>query len=573
MKNTKVIKIGASKVINTTLTQGKKAIKLSPSTAKFIKQTLRNYIKTNYEREYRLLQYDYDNFIQYQSWIKNNTPGNDEVDKIKKEIIGFKKKPKFSIILPIYKTPPDLLKECIDSVVNQYYENWEICIVDDNSSDKDLVKICGDYQKLFKEKFKYKNRKANGHISLASNDAVKMSSGEYIVLLDHDDLLWPNALYEIAKEINKSEEYDFYYTDEDMIDINGHHNHPYAKPPFMQALLNGCNYITHMAVIKTEIFDTIGGFRKGVEGAQDWDLFLRISEQTKKIKHVPKMVYSWRMIAESTALKGFDAKPYAYEAQKKSFVDHQKAIGLPIKDAHLYRGFIGWMAIYDLGKETINLDIIIDKYSDNRKIRDMVGQIEKDISPNVIPTYFIVGYSKLRIRASNIIPSNRKFVTLKNIRQYTDKSDQADYVFYSRDLAGIHTVNGWLSYTIGILKYEKYDALATSLRHTNHNCESAGVKLSGKIRKKLLQDYVEGSSKRTDISLLAPREVDAVDPRAFISRREYFEDIIGESEKTDSLRVYYIPFIKCFINDENKDQTSIKKIIKPLDIANDYTAA
>jgi glycosyltransferase involved in cell wall biosynthesis len=313
----KLIKKGANKAVNVTLTQGTKVIKLSPEISNYVKNTLKKYTNSDYERKYVLEKHNFEAFARYQSWLNKNKINKKDIEKIENEINKFKIKPKFSILLPIYKTPPDLLVECIESVVNQYYDNWEICLVDDFSEDNKLKTICQKYKKAIPDQFKYKYRKNNGHISTASNDAAELATGDYLVLLDHDDVLWPNALYEVALAINSKGKADLFYTDEDMIDINGNQAHPYVKPDFTQSLLDGCNYITHMAVIDRNIFDKIGGFRKGVEGAQDWDLLLRITEVTKNIQHIPKILYSWRMIEDSTALKGFDAKPYAYDAQKR----------------------------------------------------------------------------------------------------------------------------------------------------------------------------------------------------------------------------------------------------------------
>jgi glycosyltransferase involved in cell wall biosynthesis len=273
-------------------------------------------------KRYLITKFQFDTFYGYHRWLaKNGYPSPRERESQREQAKSFEYRPKISILIPAYKTPIHLLRECIDSVTHQTYENWEVCVVDDKSGDKDMTDVLSEYAKQFPEKFKYKARAENGHISKASNDALEMSEGEYVALLDHDDILWPNALFEIVKKLGEDKNADVVYTDEDKLEDGIVHAHPYTKPAYNKYFLMGCNYITHFAAIRSSVIRDIGGFRVGVEGAQDWDLFLRLSKRASRIVHIPKIVYSWRVIETSTAKGGFTAKPYAYEAQKKSILD------------------------------------------------------------------------------------------------------------------------------------------------------------------------------------------------------------------------------------------------------------
>ncbi len=237
-----------------------------------------------------------------------------------------KNDPLISILLPTYNTPEVYLRECIESIIIQSYVNWELCIADDNSPDKNVIKIIQEYQKKDK-RIKLVIRETNGHISEATNSALTIAKGKFVALMDHDDVLWPNALYEFVKVLRADKKVDFIYSDEDKIDGSGViHSYPFLKPDFSPEFLESCNYITHFSCIRTTIMHKVGGFRKGYEGAQDWDLFIRISEITHNIVHIPKMLYSWRIHAASTA-SDTDAKPYVYEAQRKLLVDHIERIG------------------------------------------------------------------------------------------------------------------------------------------------------------------------------------------------------------------------------------------------------
>lgn len=255
---------------------------------------------------------------QYNKWIKKHYPSKKIINTQKKQSKEFIYKPKISIIIPTYNTPDKFLRECIGSVINQTYWNWEICIVDDASTDEKVREIIKEYASSNK-KIKYSFRSRNGHISKASNDALKLASGEFIGLLDHDDSLWPNALYEVAKVINKDPTVDFIYSDEDKLEEDGKtHTEPFLKPDWSPDYLRSINYIAHFSVVRKKIVDEIGGFRPGFEGAQDWDLFLRITRRTDNIVHIPSILYSWRKSPVSAA-SGFVGiiKKYAYLNQKK----------------------------------------------------------------------------------------------------------------------------------------------------------------------------------------------------------------------------------------------------------------
>lgn len=238
-----------------------------------------------------------------------------------REATKFKVRPLISLVLPTYNTPEIYLRECLDSVLFQSYDNWELCIADDASPDKNVRTVIEEYAKN-DSRIKWVVRKKNGHISEASNSALEIATGDFTALLDHDDILWPNALYEMVKVINADPKVDLIYTDEDKIEETGKiHSYPFLKPDWSPEFLESCNYITHFTCIRTSILRDIGGFRKGCEGAQDWDLFIRITEKTSKIVHIPKLLYSWRIHETSTAANT-DAKPYVYEAQKKLLDDH-----------------------------------------------------------------------------------------------------------------------------------------------------------------------------------------------------------------------------------------------------------
>lgn len=256
------------------------------------------------------LYYDPFNVEQYNSWL-------DET-RTKARRIKLKYKPLISVLIPVYNVEGKYLRECLDSILAQTYENFEICIVDDASTKKETIDVLRRYEN--NKKIKVHFRKKNGHISRATNDALKMASGEFVALMDNDDVIPKNALYEVAKILNQDKKIDMIYTDEDKINIDGRRCDPNFKSDWAPDSLLSSNYISHLGVLRKSIMDDIGGFRVGYEGAQDYDLYLRFTEKTDRICHIPKVLYHWRMIPGSTSMEN-GSKSYALERGKKAIED------------------------------------------------------------------------------------------------------------------------------------------------------------------------------------------------------------------------------------------------------------
>ncbi|MFA5955100.1 glycosyltransferase [Hyphomicrobium sp.] len=204
-------------------------------------------------------------------------------------------KPLISVVMPVYNTPESFLREAIDSVIRQCYPNWELCIANDASPSPLIAPLLNEFVKA-DSRIKVVHREKNGHISEATNSALKLASGEFIALMDHDDVLNETALYEVAVAINASPSVDIIYSDEDSIDENGRIHGGYCKTDFNPELLLGQNMVSHLGVYRRSLMDKIGGFRKGFEGSQDYDLILRAWAQTtaRKICHIPSFLYHWR---------------------------------------------------------------------------------------------------------------------------------------------------------------------------------------------------------------------------------------------------------------------------------------
>lgn len=211
--------------------------------------------------------------------------------------------PLFSLLLPVYKTPEAYLTACIGSVRAQHYPNWELCIVDDGSG---LPALTDTLNSLAADdpRIRVQARGSNGGISQATNDALAMARGEFVVLLDHDDLLRPHALTEFARWLNREPSLDVLYSDEDKITANGQRLIPFLKPDYSPEFLLGVMYIGHALCVRTSVARSTGGFDPAFDGIQDYEFFLRVTEKTRRIGHIPQMLYHWRQSPGSSALHG-----------------------------------------------------------------------------------------------------------------------------------------------------------------------------------------------------------------------------------------------------------------------------
>lgn len=259
---------------------------------------------------------------QYQQWLDSLPPSELEVPTETRT---------FSILLPVYNPSPAHLREAIQSVLDQSYGRWELCIADDASSDPEVARILRE-SAAADPRIKLVTRPENGHISAASNSALELATGMFIGLLDHDDRLTPDAIAEMARALEAHPDLDLIYSDEDKIDANGNRFSPHFKPAWDPDYALITNYICHFTVIRRSLVETAGGFRPGLEGSQDHDLIQRVAELSapERIGHVPRILYHWRATGDSTAAS-VEAKPYAIAATGRVIRDALVRRGTPAR--------------------------------------------------------------------------------------------------------------------------------------------------------------------------------------------------------------------------------------------------
>ncbi len=308
----------------------------------------------------------------YAAWRRKYRVTQKELDRQRQEV--FENPVVFSIVIPMYRTKDIYLKELIESVLNQTYPHWELCLADGSGKDHSLEKKVAEYGHGDK-RIRYTLLSQNLGIADNTNAAIAMATGDYVVLSDHDDLLTPDALYECASSIRANSDIDVIYTDEDKIDMSGKtYFEPNFKPDFNLDYLQSLNYICHMFVVKRSLLDVTGLEDAAFDGAQDYDFILRCCEQAKQIHHIPKILYHWRCHIDSTAANP-ESKLYAFEAGRRALEAHFKRIGVPASVEN--SSFYGMYHVTYHWEESPLISIIIPNKDHIDDLKKCIDSIEE----------------------------------------------------------------------------------------------------------------------------------------------------------------------------------------------------
>lgn len=262
--------------------------------------------------------------MDYKTWYETHKPTEEQLEKQRDKSFSFQ--PLISIVVPVYNTPEEYLRQMLVSVLCQTYANWELCIANASPSNEVVTKVLNEFVNM-DARIRSITIPQNDGIAQNTNAAIRIAAGEYIGFLDHDDILAPDALYEVVKQLNEDNSYEVLYSDEDKVteDLTEHFQ-PHIKPEFNLDLLRSNNYICHFCVIRKALIEQVGGLRKEFDGAQDYDLILRCVERARNIIRIPRILYHWRMHEQSTADNPI-SKRYAFEAGKHAIEEHLKRCG------------------------------------------------------------------------------------------------------------------------------------------------------------------------------------------------------------------------------------------------------
>jgi glycosyltransferase involved in cell wall biosynthesis len=442
--------------------------------------------------------------------------------------------PLISVIMPTYKSNTQWLKEAIDSVIGQIYPNWELCIADDASNDPVLYSLLNDYAKT-DSRIKFVIRKVNGHISAASNSALELATGNWIALLDHDDLLHPSAFFWVADCINRSPHVRLIYSDEDKISESGIRMAPYFKTNWNRDLFYSHNMICHLGVYSKKLVEEIGGFREGFEGAQDYDLALRCIERLnvdREIQHIPKVLYHWRVHQQSTA-KDANAKPYAMIAGERALNEHFQRSSFSGRielTGHGYRAF------YDLPKPAPLVSLIIPTRNGLHFLRKCIESI---ISKTDYPNYEIV-----IVDNGSDDPDTLHYLSeLKEIVNIQIIRDDSPFNYSALNNLGVSAAKGkviglinndievissnWLSEMVGHVMRSDVGAVGAKLLFGNGTLQHAGVILgiggwAGHLHKGFPR-YSDGYAGRASLT----SEFSAVTGACLLIRAEIYNQLGG----------------------------------------------
>ncbi|CAC9712022.1 Chondroitin synthase [Enterococcus faecalis] len=422
------------------------------------------------------------NQASYPNWLARNEVL--DIEAMTQEIATFHYQPKISIAMPVYNVEEKWLRLCIDSILNQVYTNWELCMADDASTDPNVKNILTEYQQL-DERIRVVFREQNGHISEATNSALAIATGEFVALLDNDDELAINAFYEVVKVLNENPELDLIYSDEDKIDMDGNRSDPAFKPDWSPDLLLGTNYISHLGVYRRSILEEIGGFRKGYEGSQDYDLVLRFTEKTTKerIKHIPKVLYYWRMLPTSTAVDQ-GSKGYAFEAGLRAVQDALVRRGI---NGHATHGAANGLydVYYDIESEKL-VSIIIPTKNGYKDVQRCVSSI---IEKTTYQNYEIImadngstdpKMHELYAEFEQQLPG-RFFVesidipfNFSTINNRAAKKAHGEYLLFLNNDTEVITEN-WLTLMVSFAQQERIGCVGAKLLYPNNTVQHAGV--------------------------------------------------------------------------------------------------
>lgn len=509
----------------------------------------------------------------YQRWLVKNSPRKADFRSKAEVIKVLSYQPLISIIMPVFNTPDDFLRQAMDSVLDQIYPNWQLCIADDASTASNVMVTLEEYASK-DDRIKILYRRENGHISASSNSALELATGEFITLFDHDDLLTPDALYEVVLMLNQHPEADMIYSDEDKVNANGEFSNPYFKPDWSPESFLTRMYTCHLGMYRKSIIDEIGGFRLGFEGAQDYDLVLRFTEKTNKIYHIPKILYHWRIHAGSTAMAGSQAKLYAYQAAIKAITEAMERRNQPVVSVSEIPNVAGSYLVRYKILEPKRVSIIIP----TRNFGDVLDQcltsiFEKTTYPNYEVIVIDNGSTeeatfKIFAKWEKREPGRFKCSPLdipfnfSKINNYGVTQATGDYILLLNNDTEVITTD-WLEAMVELVQYPEIGVVGPLLLYPDNTVQHAGVVMgiAGVASHVfcLLPTSVYGTGYFNNG--IGANNVTAVTGACLMCRKEVFEEVGGLDETLEvayndidlclkimvaGYRNLYVPYVKLY---------------------------
>jgi GT2 family glycosyltransferase len=476
----------------------------------------------------------------YAVWCAAHTPSDADLEAMAREAQSFEHKPRFTVVMPVYNTDPSWLRAAIESVRKQVYPHWRLSIADDASTSEATRAVLREYESDPRIVVTYLDR--NVHISEASNAALARADGDFVALLDHDDEYTPDALFQVARWLNEHPDADVIYSDEDKLDLAGVRCDPFFKPDWSPEHFLTCMYTPHLVVVRRSLVDAVGGFRRGYEGAQDYDLLLRLMERTSRIDHIPRILYHWRKVPQSTA-SAQAAKPWASDAGRLALEDYLKRnrIGGEVLPAHA-------PGVYRIKRAIIGTPLVSIVVPTAGRLRDVNGRQVDLVARGIRSVVQRTGWPHYEIvvvaDAAGLQPETLK--ALEGVR-HTVVTDEAPGFNFSRKVnlgvsraAGDHLVllnddvevisGEWLEAMLEWSQDPAIGAVGAKLRYPDGRLQHVGIVLGvAGVAAHAFHQHA-GTSPGYASSALSIRNYSAVTAACMMTRRAVFIEASGFDE-------------------------------------------
>ncbi len=503
---------------------------------KFLKESKAQYVNTKKSLVWLKKKLTRNEYADYDTWLRIMRVSRQELFAQRKTKFSYA--PKFSVVVPLYHTPAKFLKDLVRSMMYQSYANWELCLVNASPEDVHLTSLLENWA-MRDKRIRVIRLEKNLGIAQNTNAGIEASTGEFIAFLDHDDFLEPDALFCYVDALNKDKTIDVFYSDEDKTDeYAAHYFYPHFKSDFNIDLLHANNYMCHFLAVRKSLVDTVGGLNEKFDGAQDYDFVLRLTENTKKIYHCPRILYHWRCSNQSTAASQGN-KMYAIHAGKAALNAHYKRIGW---NARAQEGAVdGWYQTKFTLKEeplvsilipnkdhTDDLDVCLNSFFERADYQNYEFIIIENNS--VLPETFAY-YEKIEKEHDNVkVVYWEAGFNYSAINNFGFKFAKGDYIMLLNNDVELITPDIFQS-MLGFCMRPEVGIVGAKLLYNDHTVQHAGVLVGAGG----LADHVFKGIHEDDPGYMgraiSSQDVSAVTAACLLVKRSVYEEVGGLEEE------------------------------------------